>query len=570
MFDRSRILHAFCRRAPDISRMPRMQSIAELMKEHGYGRIHAGLLTGVNMCAAGCVMFGQSADEHLGGIRPQLTDPESPFFTAVYARVLPPLVVANASSAWALVPSEYWASAQDHLAALPWAARELTMRPSLSPFIEEHAMLTLTSAVDPSFLCNHVVAGIPKVPEDARHEVAERLCTTLLELIPVADQFERNPQALDIAYLDLLLSLGKPGRESADKVRKERAGHVAKSGSELYGWLPKTSPICPPRRLTMLAHAIWGMVAFERDSLSRYYPATAGGVQHDLSRAKRGKTVRARQGSDTEFEALGGNGVIVARYAAIERTNLEALRRGALIMSKPLAERTIRTLQRDAFFQRARGINPFTRLCYRGGIEAFAERAGIREQGASKEIRSLLEALQGYRGCNRSYPLALSFWLHAARPGRPSELRIDLGEALAPGYASELARSGARHGEAWLLPVLPIPSLPSVDNRVRARLYDLQWELLTEMRGALGDVEHGWELLPIVQVAADRAEVDSRSATKAVEHWLTAPDAWLKAQGPGRVTLIEQGALDLFREAKQRGQAVSEAQKRAHFARKPK
>lgn len=377
----------------------------------------------------------------------------------------------------------------------------------------------------------------------------------------------------DAQLIEVLGRIGHHGQLYSAKVGEAssaRAAQVLAGGNAARLWRAWADPtrLSRPRWLEILADAVWlDQVRPYLENKRSYYPAIARDVPDRFMRAQRARVTRAMP-TPLGYEALAANGVVVARFAAIEQSNLEAIQRGALVMRKPLAEQVIRTLVLDAHDQRARGVEPHIRLVYSGGIEALAARAGIKKQGASAEIRDLLEALQSFRGARLDAPDMLMARLLGSSPGRKAELIVTLGTALAPGYAQELKRAKKRHGEAWLLPVLPIPSLPTVDKRSLANLYSLQWQILVEMRGALGELDHGWVLAKITATAADRSEVDRRTANKAVEHWLNAPDAWLRPTTPGRVTLAEEGALNLWRAARAKAGATSERAIRVHYAKK--
>jgi hypothetical protein len=379
----------------------------------------------------------------------------------------------------------------------------------------------------------------------------------------------------DARFVEHLGATGQVGNTYAAQGREVYAARVAevRAGANpallWKSWVDSDiARLRKPRWLGALIDASWRDIVEPQVERLRGSAALPRGVVDNLARAKRGATTRPS--TPVGFEALSRNGVVVAHYAALEQSDLERIRRGALVVRKPLAERVIRTLVLDAFEQFVNGTNPYTRLTYMGGLETLANRAGITKKGASEEIRDLLEALQSFRGPKLNLPDVLMARLLPACPGRRAELVVTLGTALAPGYASELKRNGKRNGETWLLPVLPVPSLPAVDNKVLANLYDLQWQMLVEMRGALSELESGWDLSKLVVAAADRSEVDRRTANQAAEHWLTAPDAWLRHTTRGRVTLLEEGALNLWRNAENDANAKAERRIRSHRGRKAK
>lgn len=292
-----------------------------------------------------------------------------------------------------------------------------------------------------------------------------------------------------------------------------------------------------------------------------WYPAMPRGVQMTFAGLRAGKVVLAtdQEKEGTELTVRSANGCVVANYAAIPKSNLAAVRRGAENMHRVTGEKVVRFLVRTTHQQAVAGANPYNRITIDGGKDALGKLAGIADKDERARLGDILEALQAYRGGHRDLPPALQFWEKKATPGRRSVLSIDVGEALTPGYVHHMINNqGATGPDTQLLPMLPPPSLPrAVNGAELPRLYDLQWEILFEMRSDLNALDDGWVATDLVERARDRANVSLATADVALVHWVTADDAWLRRvpRCRDRITLADDRALGLFRDAKERASA---------------
>lgn len=329
----------------------------------------------------------------------------------------------------------------------------------------------------------------------------------------------------------------------------------ARPGAVYALWLDDVDGV--PRWLGLIGRSLW---------VSRWRPGAL------FEQAKRGPAIplllrrsirQIRSGvniSEPErggFDYLALDGTTVARFSApaMNRKQLEAMQRGVKHLRGMLFERVSRGLVRDCFEQAAAGVNPCTRLVWAKGFEGVAAAYGVNSKDRAR-LPELFEAMHAYRGSDRSIPPLLGgFWLTGSTRGRAAELRCDVGEALAPGYASVVAgMTGTARGDQWLLPVLPVPLL-AVEGAAPAdygALCDLQWELLSlfRERAEEGRDQGGWMLdAADLAAVADRAELRSKLAGAWLDPWTTGPRAWLKKLPNGRLELVDQAAAAMLREA---------------------
>ena len=208
-------------------------------------------------------------------------------------------------------------------------------------------------------------------------------------------------------------------------------------------------------------------------------------------------------------------------------------------------ERVIRGLTRRAYQQAVEGVNPYTRLVYPGGFEKFAAEHSVSDR-ERKGLVAMFEALQNYRRDARDVAPILTYWLRKASPAGRAELRIDVGEALVPGYVSTLPAGPGR----WLLPVLEVPFLDFADRARHGALCALQWSILGELRERVEDYAAYGAL--DVDVAALASKIDGLTGPdgdRARLAWIEGPAPWLRADARGRVALLDDGADRLLKEA---------------------
>ena len=228
------------------------------------------------------------------------------------------------------------------------------------------------------------------------------------------------------------------------------------------------------------------------------------------------------------------------------------------------ARRIFRLLPRLAWKQAIEGKNPFNRLVF-NGLQDLAEQLGIQNSKQIAMIRDVLVAGREWRRENLELPPLWEVWMPQwmARGRTVSQIRIDVGEGLCPGFVTP---DSMRHRLRWLLPVLSLPDLRAVDRSRQVALEALQWALLMELRqsAAQGEVLGTGILLTEGQRlrAADRAGVSRSELEHALRGhnesvpWLgtfEAPgEAWLLDCGGERVRLSEAGAQQVLLQAAER------------------
>lgn len=320
-------------------------------------------------------------------------------------------------------------------------------------------------------------------------------------------------------------------------------------------WLDDVDGV--PRWLGLIGRSLWVSrwrpgALFEQ---AKRGPAIPLLLRRSIRQIRLGVNIREPERGGFDYLAL--DGTTVARFSApaMNRKQLEAMQRGVKHLRGMLFERVSRGLVRDCFEQAAAGVNPCTRLVWAKGFEGVAAAYGVNSKDRAR-LPELFEAMHAYRGSDRSIPPLLGgFWLTGSTRGRAAELRCDVGEALAPGYASVVAgMTGTARGDQWLLPVLPVPLL-AVEGAAPAdygALCDLQWELLSlfRERAEEGRDQGGWMLdADDLTAVADRAELRSKLAGAWLDPWTTGPQAWLKKLQNGRLELVDQAAAAMLREA---------------------
>ena len=332
-------------------------------------------------------------------------------------------------------------------------------------------------------------------------------------------------------------------------------GMPALSGAVYALWLTVVDGV--PRWLGLIGRSLW-MSRWRPGALfeqAKRGPAIPLLVRRSIRQIRSG--VKISEPEHGGFDYLALDGTTVARFSApaMNRKQLEAMQRGVKHLRGMFFERVSRGLVRDCFEQAAAGVNPCTRLVWAKGFEGVAAAYGVNSKDRAR-LPELFEAMHAYRGSDRSIPPLLSgFWLTGATRGRAAELRCDVGEALAPGYASVVAgMTGTARGDQWLLPVLPVPLL-AVEGAAPGdygALCDLQWELLSlfRERAEEGRDQGGWMLdAADLAAVADRASLRSKLAGAWLDPWTTGPGAWLKKLPNGRLELVDQAAAAMLREA---------------------
>jgi len=392
----------------------------------------------------------------------------------------------------------------------------------------------------------------------------------------------------DALFCDYLAeSFGAVGAAAAEDLREEArsrwAGLTAAASSEAppaepgrvwERWLPVESEeegtindLCPAllslARVLVVAGLAHSRLPAKHNAI---FPALARRTRDQLALWRHGVQTRDRE--DGGLDLLSRTGATVAVFPALELTRLARLRAGAEAGQGLLLERVIRRLVRDAHRQAVEGVNPFNRLVYGGGWSGFARAAGITKGTDQAALHALFEALRHYRGSRRDLPPALDFWYcrgwGAHGRSEKGELRVDVGEALWPGYVGRTPRGPGRH----LLPTFDLPALDFTSPRLYLPLAQLQWYLLMELRERVRELADlgGVHLdTKTVHRLADKAEIRTKIAFKALRVWsdLGRADSWLHQTSEDRYTLRDPQARALLLDAADLAEARADHARRA-------
>ncbi len=402
--------------------------------------------------------------------------------------------------------------------------------------------------------CQAMAPRVKGLPPRAVDDVSRDLLAHMTHLVAALPR-EGGPLELSEAGATYLEQFGDHGSEAAAAVRKNAAKRVDEGG-EAAAWLGwhedcADGPRC--RFVETLALVLLRRWKHKAEVEKKKAPAVFGWVHED----RRGLQLRGAtldENVDEGLAVLRSDGVPVASFSIDARTDRERLRQAIRdnLGGGLMFERAWRGLVRMVHQKAIDGVNPCTRLVF-NGLGDFSNAVGISSARDQVTVLDLLELLQAWRGNRRDIPPMLTYWLWRASRGRPAQLRIDVGEALAPGYfeGGKVAPPWANRRQKFLVPVLELPNLGFVGNRVRANLAAFQWELLLAMRERIEDYPGGFIFTDIdIERAQDAARVKRADASKAMEVWAAGPKAWLAPKGDGLI-LADRAAHQLYLRAAQ-------------------
>ena len=403
-------------------------------------------------------------------------------------------------------------------------------------------------------LCRAAAQRAEKVPTRAVKVVAQDLLTHIQALVNVLPR-AGGPLEMSEAGAAYLDQLGESGKQAACKVREKADQRMADGGEAAAwaGWLEEgdDGPHC--RYVEALALVLVSRWERKTEIEKKKAPAVFGWVHED----RRGLQLRGAtldENVDEGLAVLRSDGVPVASFGIDARTDRQRLRQAVRdnLGGGLMFERAWRGLVRMVHQKAIDGVNPCTRLVF-NGLGDFSNAVGISSARDQATVLDLLELLQAWRGDRRDIPPMLTYWLWRASRGRPAQLRIDVGEALAPGYfeGGKIAPPWANRRQRFLIPVLELPNLDFVGNRLKANLAAFQWELLVTMRERVDDYPGGFVFADVeIERARDATRVKRAHAETAVDVWTTGSSAWLVERGEG-LALRDRAADRLYLRAEQ-------------------
>ena len=180
------------------------------------------------------------------------------------------VALVEAANAWMWVPLEERSSAVDMYPWLAEAEAWLSRHDDINGVRSELAYNILIETADQHDLVRDAVitALDIDVPIAAHNDLTVSMREQLKKVKAKIHAHEQpwqpsNPPTtdglmlIDAAFVSVLEKIGDKGREFAAEMRKSVPQAALENGTSWYGWLPSMRPVEPPRRLDMLAKAVW-------------------------------------------------------------------------------------------------------------------------------------------------------------------------------------------------------------------------------------------------------------------------------------------------------------------------
>ncbi len=439
-------------------------------------------------------------------------------------------------------------------------------RPNVWPQVRvQLAMLRLRlQHPHPSVIAEVVAQVVPiETSPGVRAEVAEAvsaasrsLASVLFDLggdrVPVVD----GMFAPDAALALICEELGPGGQEYAEQLRNQAAERWREyeSSTELsavWEMLPLWDDDVLPTALARVARFVWrdrirpqlkqpavAMVVFERVTRALHAPAGAIDIRPNGSLVRMGTVVAS---ASLPADIVSGL-VAAARSLA--------------------AHRLLRWVVDRVHAQHAGGRTDFRTVTVVGGYQALA--AELRREGEAQPQHPVRKALDAFQGLHLTFPGGhagglIQYTFHRGARGRPSLLRIVVGDPLLPGFVNSLpGRGGKQSAGRWLVPVpTRLPPLPA-GERNHAGAAALQLLVLAEFRRQLSTLMRNGSIAVDWAVLAKAVGLNTRARDEVVDLWL-GPRAgdFLQPVAGRRVTLAPpyRGERQLLEEAWEQSQA---------------
>lgn len=352
----------------------------------------------------------------------------------------------------------------------------------------------------------------------------------------------------DAALVALLRTVGKKGAEHADGVQaaaKQRAEWLATrderlrldsyppSASGLFKlWInlsiEKIGELLRPAWLRLVMDAAWhDVVAAPVKLAKRRRPALVREVAaHRLLPLMTQSTAFVHALDETTLRDEVGR--VVGHVALTEAATLEVVRDGAAALGSVCGNRLIRALVHRSHDAWNRGDQDPRRVVFERGWEGLAAAIGVGEK-YQPQLKQITQAGQ-HIVWQTPHVKGGGLWTFSERRGsraRGAEVAFVLGEALSPGYGSELGREGghslAARGARRLVPELRFepPMGPTRENEHGA-IWTLHRLMLLELvdnaedlyrRGAVAIAPSRWDEL------AEQARLTRRVLGRVLGAW---------------------------------------------------
>lgn len=475
------------------------------------------------------------------------------------------------ASAWTRVKQKEWREQLESAAELfPNIAesRELLGYrddDSIEALFGKGVLWTLKALVDEHDLIRDSLLGSvedgPKT-EVARDVLEKRVRTKLRSILARASTIPDGGDVLplEVAFLDELAALGEEAKKDAREIAASIPARVKECGTRWYGWLPDARSVRPPRRLRVLAKAVWrDVVEPELKRELAQPPSLARAVVVDRVLSMMTRQMELPSTDDGKIRDYKGQ--VIGTVSLTTDASLEAVRRGAHLLGTVAAHKLLRRLVHRSHAERERlargeGSGDYRRVAFVGGMKAALSEIGLGPNYGDV-IRDIARAGQ----CivlETPYVQTSGLWTWAERRGSrrgPGEVSFVLGDIIAPGYATDLRLTAGNGASA---------------RRARRLVPELRHEppmgVSTDQHGAVWTLHRLW-LVEFVDLAeqlardgavlitpqrrvelAAMAQLSRMSHERALDAWVAgdrkAPPLVVKV-GPDAWTLASSHKLEL-------------------------
>jgi hypothetical protein len=365
----------------------------------------------------------------------------------------------------------------------------------------------------------------------------------LPESAAAADQLAID---LDRAFATHIEAIGERGKAIAASVLEKSSNRAA--GERWRLWQHEREG---ERFLVLLARALWADVVGPKQTLvEARRPAIVRAIAAD-----RLLPAMTRQMGFPDLDdgtVRDDKGRVLARIALTTDATLEAVRRGAYALGTVTGNRLIRALIHRSHDAWNHGDHDPRRVAFEGGWSGLLEALGTTSDQHSlvKDIAKAGQCIEW----ETAHAKHGGLWLWSERRGTKAargEVAFVLGDALAPGYADELARTGGNSLPARmarrLVPELRFePPMGGARERDHGPIWTLHRLMLVEF------VDHAEELAKAGSVVITDARWRELAKTAGVAMSIVDRTlaAWTEGESERAPALLEQSGKDEWTLAK--------------------